>query len=717
MYENEEQKDRGQDLASYANKARKAKNAISFVKGKGKKSAALKAMKALHAFTKVMKIIFLPFTAFFLIMSLLIATLCPVVLLAFTMGTFAQRYNLDWKEKAKLGLYAFIDTVTTVVETVEKQSGFDYSSITPGMAPGMAPVHNDVPKEEKKTKTEKKSLTEEEMQKIIDNYDPKDEYRESIEKVYKKGEIKLLKKAYAQVFSDIDEDLKTSKPKKHSVVTVNGTKLKKGKKHWKSLYDSKYINLGDIIVASDLVLDARDKDQKRNSYSDDNAASKCQDILDYMNDELTPGYFYHIRVSGSTDLRVYTIYTYDITDLFKDGMIDPSSFYSENSTYYDLMKQRGKSMRDYLANNKLVKKLGLKNQTIDKYDNSLGFLDEIDTGVEFDNSLTDLNLTGGNNEEIVWNALKSAGFSDAGCAGVCGNLYAEHGFNTSLVGDGSSIGIAQWTGDQSNPNSRAGGLIALAKSMGKDATDITVQAAYLVQELKGKYYNCIGKELESVSDVTLAADRVCESYERPANYTSPLGHKFAATRFKQSVSNGRYYLDLAKRENAAQTAYALYGTPAGKLPTLAPGGGAKGGGGTSQEAKNLVAEGDSVSTELTPDNVVAYACSFEGNKYVFGGLDLRNGIDCSGFVVQVYAHFGVKNLPHSSVSLRTVGRGVPLSEIKKGDIVCMKWNHVAIYTGNGRLIEASNSKPYPKGGIKMSNLKAGNVHSVRRICK
>ena len=67
---------------------------------------------------------------------------------------------------------------------------------------------------------------------------------------------------------------------------------------------------------------------------------------------------------------------------------------------------------------------------------------------------------------------------------------------------------------------------------------------------------------------------------------------------------------------------------------------------------------------------------FLGNPYVWGGTSLTKGVDCSGFVMQIYAHYGI-SLPHSSSALRGVGRGVSYSEAQPGDIICYS-GHVAI---------------------------------------
>lgn len=92
---------------------------------------------------------------------------------------------------------------------------------------------------------------------------------------------------------------------------------------------------------------------------------------------------------------------------------------------------------------------------------------------------------------------------------------------------------------------------------------------------------------------------------------------------------------------------------------------------------------------------------YVGNKYVFGGNSLTNGIDCSGFVQQIHKQFGI-SVPRSSSAQRTGGKAVKYSEMLPGDVVCYS-GHVAIYIGNNTIVHASNSAPYPKGGIKTTS--------------
>ncbi len=107
--------------------------------------------------------------------------------------------------------------------------------------------------------------------------------------------------------------------------------------------------------------------------------------------------------------------------------------------------------------------------------------------------------------------------------------------------------------------------------------------------------------------------------------------------------------------------------------------------------------------------VAAYAQQFVGNPYVYGGSSLTNGCDCSGFVMLVYAHFGVY-LPHSSSVQVTLGQAVSDADIQPGDIVGRS-GHTSLYIGNGQIVHAQDSAH----GICISELGSSSYTSIRRI--
>ena len=160
-------------------------------------------------------------------------------------------------------------------------------------------------------------------------------------------------------------------------------------------------------------------------------------------------------------------------------------------------------------------------------------------------------------EKTIWEYLKAQGMTDAGVAGLMGNLYAESGLRpnnlqnsyegklgmadaeyTEMVdrgtyanfgNDRAGYGLAQWTYP-----SRKAALLAYAKAAGKSIGDLEMQLGFLMQELSTGYKTVLNVLRTTVS-VREASDIVLLQFERPADQSE--------ARRKQRAEYGQKYFD------------------------------------------------------------------------------------------------------------------------------------------------------------------------------
>ena len=139
-----------------------------------------------------------------------------------------------------------------------------------------------------------------------------------------------------------------------------------------------------------------------------------------------------------------------------------------------------------------------------------------------------------------------------------------------------------------------------------------------------------------------------------------------------------------------------------------------GGSGSTGGSSSTGGSGESLnppySTNISGSDVVAYAMTFVGNPYVWGGKDPNTGADCSGFTSYVYAHFGI-NIPSYSYSQRSVGKEVSYENAQPGDLICYA-GHVAIYMGNGKIVHAKGTA---YGIVGNDNATYRPIITVRRL--
>lgn len=114
-------------------------------------------------------------------------------------------------------------------------------------------------------------------------------------------------------------------------------------------------------------------------------------------------------------------------------------------------------------------------------------------------------------------------------------------------------------------------------------------------------------------------------------------------------------------------------------------------------------------------NIKNTALKYIGGSYVWGGNTLGAGVDCSGFVQQIFKLYGV-TLPRVSKEQAKSGVAVSSGNKKVGDLIFYAnsngvVDHVAIYIGNNQVVHAASTK----AGIKISNWDYRTPHSIRNV--
>ena len=105
-------------------------------------------------------------------------------------------------------------------------------------------------------------------------------------------------------------------------------------------------------------------------------------------------------------------------------------------------------------------------------------------------------------------------------------------------------------------------------------------------------------------------------------------------------------------------------------------------------------------------SVFSVASKYQGTPYVYGGATPA-GFDCSGFIMYVYAQFGI-SLPHSSVGQGAAGTRIPIEDAVPGDLVIMD-GHDGFYAGNGNILHA----PYTGQSVRIQPIWTSNYYIVR----
>jgi peptidoglycan DL-endopeptidase CwlO len=111
---------------------------------------------------------------------------------------------------------------------------------------------------------------------------------------------------------------------------------------------------------------------------------------------------------------------------------------------------------------------------------------------------------------------------------------------------------------------------------------------------------------------------------------------------------------------------------------------------------------------ISSEQVLQVAAQYVGTPYVFGGSNPR-GFDCSGYIMFVYAQFGIP-LRHGVTAQARSGIKVAPADARPGDLVIYNdHGHNGIYAGNGQFYHA----PQRGDAVKLAPIFPGGHYFVR----
>lgn len=139
---------------------------------------------------------------------------------------------------------------------------------------------------------------------------------------------------------------------------------------------------------------------------------------------------------------------------------------------------------------------------------------------------------------------------------------------------------------------------------------------------------------------------------------------------------------------------------------------------SNNNSGTTASRGNFDASKVTGNNadVVLYALNFRGRPYVWGANG-PDSFDCSGFVIYVYARFGVGfNGYRTTYDMCHVGKLVSQSEMLPGDVIYFgppsDVHHVGMYVGDGMFIHA----PQRGDVVKVSPLSSrSDIYCIRRM--
>lgn len=133
----------------------------------------------------------------------------------------------------------------------------------------------------------------------------------------------------------------------------------------------------------------------------------------------------------------------------------------------------------------------------------------------------------------------------------------------------------------------------------------------------------------------------------------------------------------------------------------------------ADQASSLKAARSAAGVSGRAGLAIKFAFKQIGDKYVFGA-DGMIYWDCSGLTMRAYQTAGV-SLPHSSAAQSRMGKSIPFSQKKPGDLMFFgrPVSHVGIYLGGGKMVHAPRSGSRVK--VATTNMGRKKLVAIRRF--
>ncbi len=116
--------------------------------------------------------------------------------------------------------------------------------------------------------------------------------------------------------------------------------------------------------------------------------------------------------------------------------------------------------------------------------------------------------------------------------------------------------------------------------------------------------------------------------------------------------------------------------------------------------------------------IIDYSLNFLGTPYVWGGTNLNNGVDCSGFTQQVYDAFDI-DISRVSYQQAKDGPTISKNELQTGDLVFFDTSnnggisHVGIYIDDDNFIHSDSTNGVMVSSLNNSYYSQNYVKGIR----